>query len=631
MQWRLWPHADEPALAFAARSAVYDGHERLPTYLQRYGPLKAIDERDLLSGREAAQTALAEAFNLERNVFAPATPVRSDADGWSMGGEPLPALAHPFRSLRACRACLDEDMVESRRDPRVAPHFRALWALDCVRACPRHRVALEPLDCHLGSIGQWADGGLSRLAARPAPAPPSEAAILYAEFAARRLGFHAGGAEPCAAPSLPMKATTNLAIALGEFLLAEETLEPVPDDRGMVDRQSVQRGFAQLCASVEDTKLALRRAARRRLGRAPASHRLLTPQQAFGKLDAVVEGLAEDPRAREARWAFVAAAVAETRVQADHWIVAKDLAEIDQRAVVDLAELPRRLGTGRDRADKLAKRLRPPAQACRPTVPGPHVFRGRELAALEADHQGELTRPASVAAWGATEAQIEDLLRFGIAERTADFRGFFASDIRRQLSALYGAAPTIRCAARGHVLLTKACAVAPSFSVGRVCKLLRDGYVRPVGVLKDRPGIAAIVLDREALLRCADPSAASRLALEAEWSQGKIVGYTALARRLNCSKPLARAVAERFLRGASALRLPTRHGHRSLVVAPCDVDAFLSCHVSINELDQRTLQNRRLLLDCLRRSHIHPIPTPGQGDGGFYPREQAEATLGLRL
>ena len=170
----LKPHfafdALESALSFAARLAAFHTGGRLTAFLRDVG----IAPMAMVAGEPEAIARLAEVSGVEQAALEHNTPVRVDKRAYHLRGHVLPAEFFVRPKTGYCPACLHDDDANGKQPAKVRRH-RWIWALDVVRTCPEHGIALVRLD------KDFHDGELHELGYR-APAPGS---ALLAEIAER--------------------------------------------------------------------------------------------------------------------------------------------------------------------------------------------------------------------------------------------------------------------------------------------------------------------------------------------------------------------------------------------------------------------------------------------------------------
>lgn len=170
----LKPHfafdALESALSFAARLAAFHTGGRLTAFLRDIG----IAPMAMVAGEPEAVARLAEVSGVEQAALEHNTPVRVGKRAYLLRGYVLPAEFFVRPKTAYCPACLHDDDANGRQPAKVRIH-RWFWALDVVRTCPEHGIALVRLD------KDFHDGELHELGYR-APAPGS---ALLAEIAER--------------------------------------------------------------------------------------------------------------------------------------------------------------------------------------------------------------------------------------------------------------------------------------------------------------------------------------------------------------------------------------------------------------------------------------------------------------
>lgn len=170
----LKPHfafdALESALSFAARLAAFHTGGRLTAFLRDVG----IAPMAMVAGEPEAVARLAEVSGTDRTALEHNTPVRVGQRAYRLRGHVLPAEFFVRPKTAYCPACLhDDDAVGGH--PGKARRHRWFWALDVVRTCPEHGIALVRLD------KDFHDGELHELGYR-APDPGS---ALVAEISAQ--------------------------------------------------------------------------------------------------------------------------------------------------------------------------------------------------------------------------------------------------------------------------------------------------------------------------------------------------------------------------------------------------------------------------------------------------------------
>lgn len=170
----LKPHfafdALESALSFAARLAAFHTGGRLTAFLRDVG----IAPMAMVAGEPEAVARLAEASGTDEAALEHNTPVRVGKRVYRLRGYVLPAEFFVRPKTAYCPACLHDDDAVAGNPAKVRRH-RWIWALDVVRTCPEHGIALVRLE------KDFHDGDLHELGYR-APGP---GAALVAEISAR--------------------------------------------------------------------------------------------------------------------------------------------------------------------------------------------------------------------------------------------------------------------------------------------------------------------------------------------------------------------------------------------------------------------------------------------------------------
>lgn len=161
----------ESALSFAARLATFHTGGRLTAFLRDVG----IGPMAMVSGEPEAVARLAEVSGTDRAALDHNTPIRVGKRAYRLRGQILPAEFFVRPKTAYCPACLHADDQTVRGHPAKVRRHRWFWALDVVRTCREHGIALVRLD------KDFHDGELLELGYRA----PAAGAALMAEIAAQ--------------------------------------------------------------------------------------------------------------------------------------------------------------------------------------------------------------------------------------------------------------------------------------------------------------------------------------------------------------------------------------------------------------------------------------------------------------
>lgn len=244
LPFRLTPHVDEPLFCYVSRLALEAGYRSTTGFMHAYLP--DIPYRDVVEGK--AHEEVARRVGFDKSVFARATPIMQEDGSVALGTAALnDPRAISFEYLSVCRLCLDEQrtFVCDEPDAFVEPHLITLWFHRHVRACPTHRVMLEPLRYLSSDPATWASGGLAATSTA-APVAASEDEILVATFVFGRFGFGPPIAEAPEVAALPF----DDAVAA----YAEVARKLTPDDLKRFDLHHALRSGLALAAGANCPK-----------------------------------------------------------------------------------------------------------------------------------------------------------------------------------------------------------------------------------------------------------------------------------------------------------------------------------------------------------------------------------------
>ncbi|WGW05099.1 TniQ family protein [Tropicibacter oceani] len=236
----LMPHfamdAFESALSFAARLAAFHTGGRLTAFLRDIG----IAPMSLVSGEPDAIARLAEVSGVEQAELERNTPVRVGKRSYRLRGQVFPAEFFVRPKTACCLACLQSDDARGCKPAKVRRH-QWHWALDVVRTCPEHGIAMLRLD------KDFHDGELHELGYRaPAPgaallaaieAQPTRPVSPLQTYVIGRLKGHVG---PAWLDSQPVDCVVRASELLGAVL----AFGPKVDLQVMTDDQREEAGRA---------------------------------------------------------------------------------------------------------------------------------------------------------------------------------------------------------------------------------------------------------------------------------------------------------------------------------------------------------------------------------------------------
>ncbi|CAN7346793.1 TniQ family protein [Phyllobacterium sp. LjRoot231] len=128
--------ADEAAYLFMLRLADQVGFPSGRTFCYAHG----LNFQSLVSGQQSGK--LAKLAGLSVDVFDRSTFVRTAEGATRIGSEVLPQFDWSPHALKVCPRCLEEDRFVKGRPGEKTEHIRSWWMLTHLTACPFHRVRL---------------------------------------------------------------------------------------------------------------------------------------------------------------------------------------------------------------------------------------------------------------------------------------------------------------------------------------------------------------------------------------------------------------------------------------------------------------------------------------------------------
>ena len=131
----------ESATSFASRLARLKGAPSLTNWCADVG----ISRSDLMAGRSSALVRLAHLGNIDLDLLTHHAVMDKGRHGARLLGQDMRAGALSWGQVRACPACLRDDLGANPQRP-LQMFGRAPWQMTAYRICPTHRLRLVTLD-----------------------------------------------------------------------------------------------------------------------------------------------------------------------------------------------------------------------------------------------------------------------------------------------------------------------------------------------------------------------------------------------------------------------------------------------------------------------------------------------------
>lgn len=138
---RLEIYPLESATSFASRLARLKGAPSLTNWCADVG----IGRSDLMAGRSSALARLAHLGNIDLDLLTHHAVMDKGRHGARLLGQDMRAGALSWGQVRACPACLRDDLGANPQRP-LQMFGRAPWQMTAYRICPTHRLRLVTLD-----------------------------------------------------------------------------------------------------------------------------------------------------------------------------------------------------------------------------------------------------------------------------------------------------------------------------------------------------------------------------------------------------------------------------------------------------------------------------------------------------
>jgi hypothetical protein len=131
----------ESATSFASRLARLKGAPSLVNWCEDVG----VGRSDLMAGRNSALAQLARLGDIDLGLLTHHAVIQKGRHGARLLGQDMRAGALSWGRVRACPACLRDDLGANPQHP-LQMYGRAVWQMTSYRICPTHRLRLVTLD-----------------------------------------------------------------------------------------------------------------------------------------------------------------------------------------------------------------------------------------------------------------------------------------------------------------------------------------------------------------------------------------------------------------------------------------------------------------------------------------------------